>query len=123
MAHEGAMPILPCRDLAEMRAFYAKLGFKPWFGDRAPWQYEIVSRGDLVVHFFPDPDLDPYKSYSGCYWRVRDAAALYAEFARLGLPSEGIPRLTPPEDKPWGMHEFNLVDPSGNLVRIGHEVR
>jgi hypothetical protein len=23
------------------------------------------------------------------------------------------------EDKPWGLREFALVDPDGNLVRIG----
>jgi hypothetical protein len=23
------------------------------------------------------------------------------------------------EDKPWGLREFALVDPEGNLVRIG----
>ena len=46
----------------------------------------------------------------------------YQEFARLKLPSEGIPRLTAPVDQPWGMREFALVDPSGNLVRIGHDL-
>jgi MFS family permease len=49
---------------------------------------------------------------------VRDADEFYQEFARLGLPSEGIPRLTAPVDQPWGMREFALVDPSGNLVRV-----
>ena len=57
-----------------------------------------------------------------CYWRVRDADQLYEEFARLDLPEKGIPRLTPPADQPWGMREFALVDPSGNLVRIGHDL-
>jgi hypothetical protein len=42
--------------------------------------------------------------------------------AALNLPSEGIPRLTAPVDQPWGMREFTLVDPSGNLVRVGHDL-
>lgn len=118
-----AEPILPSRDLAETRAFYKKLGFEPWWGDGGPWEYEIVSRGNLVVHFFQESSLIPSECDSGCYWRVGDADALHGEFAALGLPGAGIPRLTAPADQPWGMREFTLVDPSGNLVRIGHELR
>lgn len=121
--HARAEPILPSRDLAETRAFYEKLGFAAWWGGRGPWDYEIVSRGNLVVHFFTDSSVVPGKSHSSCYWRVDDADALYREFAALGLPSAGIPRLTAPADQPWGMREFALVDPSGNLVRIGHELQ
>ena len=122
MRGEQSEPILPSRDLNETRAFYAKLGFRAWFGENAPWQYEIVSRGGLTVHFFLDRDLDPAKSSSGCYWRVLDADKLHSEFAALALPAEGIPRLTAPEDKNWWMREFTLVDPSGNLMRVGHEL-
>ena len=28
-------------------------------------------------------------------------------------------RLTAVEDKPWGMREFAVVDPNGNLLRVG----
>jgi catechol 2,3-dioxygenase-like lactoylglutathione lyase family enzyme len=122
MRVERPEPVLPSRDLAETRAFYGRLGFVPWFAGREPWHYEIMSRGNLVVHFFPHPELDPFKSDAGCYWRVRDADRLHAELAELGLPKEGIPRLTRPADTPWGMREFTLVDPSGNLVRIGHDL-
>ena len=122
MRLERPEPILPSRDLAETRAFYERLGFVPWFGGRAPWDYEIVSRGNLVVHFFTHRDLTPAGSNAGCYWRVKDADRLYQEFAKLNLPAEGIPRLTAPVDQPWGMHEFTLVDPSGNLVRVGHDL-
>jgi uncharacterized glyoxalase superfamily protein PhnB len=80
------------------------------------------SRGHLVVHFFSEPGLIPSENHTSCYWRVKDADQLYREFARLGLPSEGIPRLCPPEDTPWGMHEFVLTDPSGNEVRVGHDL-
>lgn len=122
MRTERPEPILPCRDLSETRAFYEKLGFKPWFGPESRWPYEIVSRGNLVIHFFPEESLNPPNSNSGCYLRVMDADAFYKELAELRLPVEGIPRLTAPEDQPWGMREFNLVDPSGNLLRIGHNL-
>jgi catechol 2,3-dioxygenase-like lactoylglutathione lyase family enzyme len=120
---ERAEPILPSRDLAETRTFYERLGFTPWFNGRGPWEYEIVSRGRLVLHFFQDSTRRPAGSDTSCYLRVKDADALHHEWAAIGLPAEGIPRLTAPEDQPWGMREFALVDPSGNLLRVGHDLR
>lgn len=32
-------------------------------------------------------------------------------------------RMTQPEDKDWGMREFYVFDPSGNLLRVGQPVR
>lgn len=122
MRMERTEPILPARDLEEIRAFYERLGFVPWHRGRGLWEYAIFSRGHLVVHFFAEPGLTPSANETSCYWRVRDADRLYQELARLGLPSAGIPRLTAPADEPWGMREFTLVDPSGNLVRVGHDL-
>ena len=122
MRLQRAEPILPARSLDETRIFYEKLGFTAWFKGRGPWEYEIVSRGHLVVHFFSEPGLVPSRNNTSCYWRVKDADAFHRECAKLNLPSEGIPRLTAPVDQPWGMREFTLVDPSGNLLRVGHDL-
>jgi catechol 2,3-dioxygenase-like lactoylglutathione lyase family enzyme len=122
MQTERCEPILPSRNLDETRTFYGQLGFTPWFRGRGGWDYEIVSRGHLVVHFFTEAQLAPGENNAGCYWRVKDADRFYEECAALDLDAEGIPRLTAPVDQPWGMREFTLVDPSGNLVRIGHDL-
>jgi catechol 2,3-dioxygenase-like lactoylglutathione lyase family enzyme len=122
MRTERPEPILPARNLDETRAFYEKLGFTAWFRGLKPWDYEIVSRGHLVVHFFPERGLKPEENHASCYWRVKDADQFYQEFAALNIPAEGIPRLTTPVDTPWGMREFVLVDPSGNSVRVGHDL-
>lgn len=122
MRSERSEPILPSRDLNETRAFYKKLGFDSWSEGRSQFEYEIFSRGHLVVHFFLDSGLNPADSDSMCYLRVRDADQVYAEFSVVGLPKQGIPRLTAPRDEPWGMREFAVVDTSGNLLRIGHDL-
>ena len=123
MRTERAEPILPSRDLEETRQFYQRLGFTSWWDGKAPWDYEIVSRGDLVVHFFLESGLAPEANDTSCYWRVFDADQLHAELSALQLPSQGIPRLTAPEHQPWGMREFTIVDSSGNLIRVGHNAR
>ena len=118
---ERSEPILPSRDLDETRAFYATLGFTAWFGG-GPWDYEILSRGHLVVHFFTESSLRPSENNSSCYCRVKDADRYYKQLVALNLPVEGIPRLTAPANQPWGMREFAIVDPSGNLLRVGHDL-
>ena len=119
MAREGPEPILPVHDMARTRAFYESLGFTAGFKDDV---YEILRRGNLVVHLEHRDDFRPESNETSCYWRVPDADTLYREFAALGLPSEGAPRITAPSDEPWGMREFTLKDPAGNLIRIGHEL-
>src|SRR5262245_1784200 len=119
MAREGSEPILPVLDMRVTRTFYESLGFTPGYHhDR----YEILRRGNLCVHLEKRDDLVPATNETSCYWRVANADALYEEWLLLGLPSEGSPRLTSPADEPWGMREFTLKDPSGNLIRIGHEL-
>jgi catechol 2,3-dioxygenase-like lactoylglutathione lyase family enzyme len=114
----GVAPILPSRDLGATSAFYARLGFEQaglW-----PDEYLIVSRGEVGLHFFLSSQLDPWSSDAGCYLYVEDADAVFAEFARLGLPGSGIPRLHgAPQDTDYGLREFAVVDPDGNLLRIG----
>ncbi len=119
MAREGAEPILPAQDVRRTRAFYESLGFKAGYHDD---RYEILRRDNLVVHLEAQQDLRSATNHTSCYWRVSDADALYREFAALGLPEEGSPSLSEPCDEPWGMREFTLKDPAGNLVRIGHEL-
>lgn len=120
MARHGPEPILPVHDMNRSRVFYESLGFRGGYYDGG---YEILRRDYLVVHLEFREDLVPGTNGTSCYWRVTDADLLYQEFAALGLPSEGIPCLTAPGDEPWGMREFHLRDPAGNLIRIGHELR
>ena len=85
-------PILPAGDLDEIRLFYESLGFRSWFrGGGVNPDYEIVSRGNLVIHFFAHAGLKVADNDAGCYWRVRDADSLYHEFAALGLAVEWHP--------------------------------
>jgi catechol 2,3-dioxygenase-like lactoylglutathione lyase family enzyme len=103
----GVAPILPSRDLEATTAFYGRLGFE-------------LSRGEVGLHLFCAPDIDPSTSIAGCYLYVEDADALFAEFSSVGLPGAGIPRLHgAPQDSDYGLRESALVDPDGNLLRIG----
>jgi len=82
--------------------------------------YLILEREDVEVHFTRNDTLDPATSDYMAFVRVSDANAMSDEFQKLSLPTEGIPRVTTAEDKPWGICEFAIVDPDGHLLRVGH---
>jgi catechol 2,3-dioxygenase-like lactoylglutathione lyase family enzyme len=109
------IPILAARDIAETIDFYGKLGFavvRLYDGFGAP--YLLLRRDDVELHFVHVPETDPKESDAGCYLRLVDAQSVYDEWEPLAL--DGV---HPPKDTPWGMREFFIVDPSGNLIRIG----
>jgi catechol 2,3-dioxygenase-like lactoylglutathione lyase family enzyme len=112
-----AIPILPSRALNETLAFYRRLGFEGRVHSHG--DYAILVRGSVELHFFTHCELIPAESSAMCYIRVSDVESIHQAFGLAKLPPKGIPRMTALQDKPWGMREFAIVDPDGNLLRIG----
>ncbi len=119
--YDLAIPTLPCRSVNATVEFYKRLGFEggahEFNGD-----YAILCRGTVELHFFTHRELVPAESSSGCYVRVLDVESVYLSFSSSQLPRAGIPRMDTLEDKPWGLREFAVVDPDGNLLRIGQVI-
>jgi catechol 2,3-dioxygenase-like lactoylglutathione lyase family enzyme len=112
-----AIAILPSVNLDRAATFYRRLGFDRQ--NRYP-DYLVVVRDDFELHFADCSRaapilLQPKNSVSACYFRCRDADALYREWQPLDLP-----RFSSIEDRPWGLREFHFTDPDGNLLRVGH---
>ncbi len=117
--HGETIPILASRDIAETTAFYERLGFavRGRYEDFGP-TYLILRRDDVELHFVHSPEADPAESHGGCYLRLADAQAVYEQWEPLG-----IPEIHPPRDTEWGMREFFVIDPSGNLLRVGTRLK
>jgi hypothetical protein len=81
----------------------------------------ILRRGGVQLHFYADPDVDPLTTDHSCYVYVEDADALHAEWDRIGVATDRMTgsRLQAPTSTDYGLREFALVDPSGNLLRVG----
>lgn len=107
-----AIPILPSLDIARTRTFYEdRLGF---VGQHyAAEDYLIVRRGEIELHFWRTDDkaLPPVSS---AYVRGRDIRDLHADFT-----SRGAEKLSGITERSWGMTEFYVWDPDGNLLRFG----
>ena len=124
MIANGAVPVLPSRDLEETLAFYEPLGFENLGGPWREWNYLIIGRGDTWwLHFFGKPEIDPLTTIAGCYLYVDDADALHDEWRRVVEPDRSTgSRLIPAETTDYGMREFAVVDRSGNLIRVGSQL-
>jgi catechol 2,3-dioxygenase-like lactoylglutathione lyase family enzyme len=125
VSDERAVPILPSRDLDESLAFYSRLGFENRGAPHDRWNYLIIGRGGIELHFYLNRDVDPLTTSAGCYLRVTDADALYQEWHAIGVPNDPATgsRLQPPVATDYGLRELALVDPSGNLLRAGSPAR
>jgi len=117
-----AVPIMPSTDLDATLAFYERLGFENAGAPPSEWNYLIIRRGGVQLHFYGDPEVDPLTTSSSCYVFTDDADALYEAWDTIGVPTDrttGSRLQGPPAETDYGMREFALVDPSGNLVRVG----
>ncbi len=115
-----AIPVLPCRDLDETVAFYGRLGFELVYEQEEPDPYAILGWGEVEIHLFV-PGADAAEAaLGGCYLRVADADVVLRSWRTLDLPASGVPRISPIADRAWGMREFEVIDPNGNRVRVGH---
>jgi len=119
--YDLAIPILPCRSVSATVAFYKRLGFEGGAHEFNS-EYAILRRGAVELHFFSHEELLPAESSAGCYIRVLDVEDIYRSFSSSQLPRTGIPRMDTLENKPWGLREFAVVDPDGNLLRIGQVI-
>jgi catechol 2,3-dioxygenase-like lactoylglutathione lyase family enzyme len=119
---EFAVPIMPANDLDATLSFYERLGFENAGSAPSEWNYLIIRRGSVQLHFYGDPNVDPLTTSTSCYVFSEDADALYDEWDAIGVatdPKTGSRLQGPPVETAYGMREFALVDPSGNLIRVG----
>ena len=114
---DHATPNLPARDFGATAAFYAKLGFGEDYRS-AGWM--ILSRGEVMLEFFPFPDLDPYQSAFSCCLRLDDLGAIMRQVEASGVHDarQGIPRYNPAAPDPSGLTIAYLIDPDGTLLRL-----
>ncbi len=116
MAHmDRACPMLAASDVpAAVEWYRERLGF---FVRRTMPDYGIVEKDGIELHFWPCRDRSIAENTSA-YVRVDDVDAVHAT---LQDAREGG-RISEVADRAWGMREFYVWDPDGNLLRFGAPV-
>ena len=105
----ASIPVLASLDFDKTAAFYT---------DQLGFQLRLRTNGTLIcerdgceIHFWHCSEHHIAENTS-CYLRG-DIEALHADFTRRGLTVD-LPLL-----QPWGMREFYVIDPHGNLLKFG----
>lgn len=108
------IPVLPVEDFNATLSFYKdKLGFSETFrdSDETPG-YVGLKRDDVEVHLSSVPgDLArTVAQQTMARFLVGDVEKLYAEYEKHDNVIHPNGKL---QQKPWGTHEFGVLDPSG----------
>jgi len=110
-------PIFAVSDLNRGLAYYSeKLGFSvSWqWGD--PPVRAGVSRDDLEIQLVADGRFAPeHPSY--VYFLVRGVDAYYAFCS-----DRGAEIVMPLDDRPFGVRDFRVTDPNGNMLGFGEPI-
>ena len=117
-------PVFLVADVVKAAAYYRDaLGFDiPRFWGEPP-TFCIPQRGRLSVmlnEVGPGQRVTPNAEYDGrfdAYFYVDDADALHAEFK-----ANGANVVCEPEDLPYLMREFQVLDVDGHLLAFGHDI-
>ncbi len=113
----NAVPVLAVDDLDQAIAFYQhRLGFDLVWTWGEPATVAAVVRDDVEVNL-ARRGVNGSRGASSVYLRLTDVDEFYAECERRGASPAG-----PPEDQPYGMREFSLIDSSGNKLSFGEAV-
>ena len=103
--------VFPVADMGVAVRFYESLGFEvERYDDGYAW---VRHAGAEVLHLALVADLDPGSNRAAGYWHVLDVGHWHQRFAAAGDARGEV------VDQPWGMREFRMTDPSGNLLRVG----
>ena len=113
MAHR-AVPVLTSRDISATLAFYESLGFENRGARPEEWDYLILVRDSVELHF-AGPAAGP-RAPGFCFVYVEDADHVYAEWGENASPTGRVER---PVNTNYGMRVFAIFDPDGNEVRVG----
>ena len=110
---------VPARDFALSKRFYEAMGFRVAFSDD---DIAYLHAGDcsfLLQNFHVEALAQNFMMHL----LVEDADAWHARLLEAELPAR-FPgaRVDPPQDQPWAMRYFVVVDPSGVLWRIAHNL-
>lgn len=123
MKHEfpGAVPEIPVSDMNAALDYYRdKLGFDVDWGG-ADGGIAGISKGQCRM-FLTDPEFRAGRGNSApvLIWINLDSNEEVDELYQIWNGS-GAKIISPPESKPWKLHEFTASDLDGNLFRVFYD--
>ena len=111
-----AKAFVPAKDFALSKRFYQDLGFEiAWSSDDLA--YVRHGNASFLLQNFKEPP-DNFMMHL----LVKDVEAWWSHVQAVGLAAKYGVNVEPPADRPWGIRDFVVVDPSYVLWRIGQNL-
>ena len=109
-----AKAFVPARDFALSKRFYQDLGFDLAWSSEDLAYLRHGNSSFLLQNFYN-------KDHAGNFMMhllVEDVDAWWRHVQTQGMAVKYSVKVEPPADRPWGMRDFVIVDPTGVLWRI-----
>jgi catechol 2,3-dioxygenase-like lactoylglutathione lyase family enzyme len=110
---------VPARDFDLSKRFYVDLGFAIASSD-ADIAYLQCGDCSFLLQKFYHPE---HAGNFMMHLLVADVEAWWRHVESTELATKYGVRTEPPADRPWGMRDFPIADPSGVLWRIAQNIR
>jgi uncharacterized glyoxalase superfamily protein PhnB len=109
---------VPTRDFDLSKRFYSDLGFTvAWSSEHLAYLHAGNS-SFLLQRFYQKEHADNFMMHL----LVEDVEAWWQQVEANKLAEKYGVRTSPPEDRPWGIRDFIIDDPTGVLWRIGQNI-
>lgn len=110
---------VPAKDFALSKSFYQDLGFVVSWSD-ADLAYLKCGESSFLLQNLYEPEhaahfmMHLLTANVDAWWKHVEAAQLAVNYGVL---------IEPLADRPWGLRDFAIADPSGVLWRIGQSIK
>jgi hypothetical protein len=105
---------VPATNFEKSKQFYAAIGFEiPWSSDELA--YVRHGEASFLLQAFDEPEF--IQNYQ-MHLLVANVDDWHTHLLSTGVVTRFSVKVGSPDDRPWGMRDFTLFDPSGVLWRI-----
>jgi catechol 2,3-dioxygenase-like lactoylglutathione lyase family enzyme len=123
---QGRMPmmrasitVMTVKNVLESMAYYRdKLGFDVAFEYGKPTFYVGLCSGDVSLHLISASQTPRLPGNGAVSIFVDDVDAMYADLVKRGAKV-----LKEPKDYNYGLRDFDIADPDGNMIFFGMELK
>jgi catechol 2,3-dioxygenase-like lactoylglutathione lyase family enzyme len=113
-----AKAFVPARDFALSKKFYQDLGFDLAWSSEDLAYLRHGPATFLLQNFYNKDHADNFMMHL----LVEDVDAWWRHVQEQGLTARYDVKAEPPADRPWGLRDFVIIDPTGVLWRIGQNI-
>ena len=110
---------VPAKDFRLSQEFYVDLGFNLAWGDDHLAEFRCDEASFLLQNFYNEAHAANFMMHL----LVEDVDAWWAKVEARNISEKYGITVQQPEDRPWGLRDFVLVDPTGVLWRIAQTMK